>query len=496
MKKIILSLLIGVTFVGYSQETTIADAVRYSIEDLNGSARFRSLSGSMGAVGGDLSAININPAGSVVFKYNTFSATLSGFNKKNNSTYFGTKSSDNDFKLDINQVGAVFVFDNTDEQSKWKKMSIGINYENTNNFDNQVQIKGTNPYNTIGNYFLDAAQNIPFNVLNEYSYNELYFYEQQVYLGYFSHLLEYNSTTDSYYSNVPSDGNYYQESYASSKGYNGKLVGNFATNYNDILSLGMNLNIHFTDYTKYSSLYESNNNPIFPTGSTVQSIQFDNEVYTFGRGFSFNLGAIAKVTNEFRLGLAYESPTWYVLTDQLTQSLTTHSINNPDNINYPYVNGSTIEYPSYTIQTPSKWTGSAAYIFGSNGFINIDVSSKDYGNTKFKPKNEYAVFNEAMSASLKNSISYNIGGEYKIKQVSLRAGYRFEESPAKVDQAMGDLIGYSGGLGYSFNNARIDLSYANTHRNYNQSLITSGMDDSARINNVNNNVSLSYTVTF
>lgn len=195
----------------------------------NGSARFRSLSGSMGAVGGDLSAININPAGSVVFKYNTFSATLSGFNKKNNSTYFGTKSSDNDFKLDINQVGAVFVFDNTDEQSKWKKMSIGINYENTNNFDNQVQIKGTNPYNTIGNYFLDAAQNIPFNVLNEYSYNELYFYEQQVYLGYFSHLLEYNSTTtDSYYSIVPSDGNYYQESYASSKGYNGKLVGNFA----------------------------------------------------------------------------------------------------------------------------------------------------------------------------------------------------------------------------------------------------------------------------
>ena len=111
MKKIILSLLLGTTFIGFSQETTVGDALRYSIEDLNGSARFRALSGSMGAIGGDLSAINVNPAGSVVFKYNTFSATVSGFNKKNSSTYFGSKSSDTDFKFDLNQVGAVFVFD-------------------------------------------------------------------------------------------------------------------------------------------------------------------------------------------------------------------------------------------------------------------------------------------------------------------------------------------------------------------------------------------------
>ena len=33
----------------------------------NGSARFNSMGGAFGALGGDLSAISINPAGSVVF---------------------------------------------------------------------------------------------------------------------------------------------------------------------------------------------------------------------------------------------------------------------------------------------------------------------------------------------------------------------------------------------------------------------------------------------
>jgi hypothetical protein len=82
MKNILLSLLLGTSFIGLSQETTSGDALRYAVEDLNGTARFRAMSGSMGAIGGDLSAININPAGSVVFKYNTFSATVSGFNQK------------------------------------------------------------------------------------------------------------------------------------------------------------------------------------------------------------------------------------------------------------------------------------------------------------------------------------------------------------------------------------------------------------------------------
>ncbi len=512
MKKILLSLLLGTTFIGYTQETTIGDALRYAVDDVNGTARFRGMSGSMGAIGGDLSAININPAGSVVFKYNTFSTTLSGFNQKNNSTYFGSKSSDNNFKLDINQIGAVFIFDNTDENSGWKKMSVAFNYENTNNFNNQLFSKGINPTNSIGSYFVDAAQGIDVDylaTLDGESINSLYNYlgetgglgfgAQQAMLGYQGYILSLDDSGsfNSYESNVPSGGNYYQESYMKSKGYNGKLTGNFAANYKDILSLGMNLNIHFTDFTKSTSVYERNNNPQNPLGSNVRNLQFENDLYTYGRGFSANFGAIVKI-EEFRIGLAYETPTWYNLNDELSQRLVVSNTDIDGNFT-SVINPNVVNvYPSYTVQTPGKITGSWAYIYGNKGFINFDISSKNYSNTKFKPKNDllYTSLNNEMSANLTNTISYNIGGEYKIKQISLRAGYRFEESPYKIDGTYGDLIGYSGGFGYNFANSRIDLSYSNTQRDYKQSLISSGMNDQAKINNVNSNVSLSYTITF
>ena len=46
-----------------------------------GSARFQSMGGAFGALGGDLSAININPAGSAVFIDNQYELSFSN-NKK------------------------------------------------------------------------------------------------------------------------------------------------------------------------------------------------------------------------------------------------------------------------------------------------------------------------------------------------------------------------------------------------------------------------------
>mgnify|MGYP003608887359 FL=1 len=51
-------------------------------------------------------------------------------------------------------------------------------------------------------------------------------------------------------------------------------------------------------------------------------------------------------------------------------------------------------------------------------------------------------------------------------------------------------------MGYNFGESKLDLSYANSHRNYNQNLISSGMTDIARIKNVQNNVTLTYSINF
>jgi long-subunit fatty acid transport protein len=62
-----------------------------------------------------------------------------------------------------------------------------------------------------------------------------------------------------------------------------------------------------------------------------------------------------------------------------------------------------------------------------------------------------------MTTTLDNTGATN---RYKIEKLSLRAGYRIEQSPYKNKTTVGDLTGYSGGLGYNFGSTKIDLSYA------------------------------------
>ena len=55
---------------------SVYDIVKYSTTELNGSARYQALGGAFGALGGDLSSISNNPAGSTIFNYNEGSATI------------------------------------------------------------------------------------------------------------------------------------------------------------------------------------------------------------------------------------------------------------------------------------------------------------------------------------------------------------------------------------------------------------------------------------
>ena len=501
MKNFFLSIILGFSFVSIqAQETTPEDALRLAVDNLTGTARFRAMGGAFGAVGGDLSSINVNPAGSLFFNNNFGTVTGSVYNAKNKSKYFGKYTNDNDNTLDINQIGAVFIFkDIKNSKNDWKKIAFALNYENSNNFNNSLFSAGTNPYNSIGNYFLDIAQGIQTNVLTNYNYYDLNFYQQQAYLGYDTYIFEASNTTPnntSYYTNIPTGGNYYQENQVLTTGYNGKLTANFSAAYKDKLFLGGNLNFHFVNIQKTFSVYESNTNPVYDTGSTITEILFENQLATTGSGFSLNLGAIVKPIESLRIGLSYESPTWYRLTDELQQQLSTHSLNNPDNNEYPKSFHEPVTYLPYKIQTPGKWTGSLAYIFGKKGLISADISTKDYSATTFRPKNDYVGINNYMRNALKDAIEVRVGGEYRIQQVSLRAGYRFEESPYKVDQTFGDLTGYTGGLGYTFDDSRIDLAYSYDHRNFNQAFLSSGMTDPARIRRHNNNITVSYSINF
>lgn len=499
MKKIFAIVIASLAMTSI-QAQDINDALRFSQTDLNGTARFRGMSGAFGALGGDFSALNVNPAGSVIFSNNVAGFTLANYNTKNNSNYFGKNTSDSNNSFDINQAGAVFVFENGGQNRDWRKFALAVNYENARNLDNSLFSAGTNPNNSVDKYFLSYANGVALGTLNNYYFDELYYNEQQAYLGYNSYIIDPSANIDtntSYYTNVATGGNYYQENKIKSTGYNSKLSFNFSGQYTDKWFFGLNLNSHFLDYRQSSNFYESNNNPKYATGSTVDVIRFSNDLYTYGTGFSFQLGTIFKPAKEVRLGFSYESPTWYRLTDELNQRVVTsgYGLNSTQNNTQYNTNvvtdpNTTMIFQPYKLQSPGKWTGSFAYVFGKKGLISLDFDVKDYSKTQYKPKNDFPTTNKTMLNSLTTSTGMRLGGEYKIKKLSIRGGYRWEQSPYKDGKTIGDLTGYSGGLGYNFGNTKLDLAYSYAKRDYNQQFFSQGLTDAAKINSVNNNVSL------
>ncbi len=494
MKKYIL-LLITIITVNIIQAQEIRDALRYSQENLNGTARFRAMSGAFGALGGDLSSINVNPAGSAIFANNQLGFTLNNTSINNNSNFFDNTTNVKDSSFDLNQAGGVFVFKNQNKLNNWKKFSVAINFENTNVLNNSIYSAGTNPSNSIANYFLSYANGVPLNVLEDSNYDELGHGAQQAFLGYQGYIINpvnNNSTNTNYTSNVPAGGNYYQENTITAKGYNGKLSFNAATSFKDKLYIGVNLNSHFVDFRQSSRFYEDNEAPLTPD-YTVSRVQFDNDLYTYGTGFSFQLGAIAKLSKELRFGIAFESPTWLRLNDEFTQKLIGVSANTSEELAPDVVNPNiTNYYEPYKLQTPSKWTGSMAYVFGKKGLISVDYAIKDYSSIQFKPNSDpyYRTLNNKMNTLLNSASELRLGAEYKIEAWSLRGGYRLEQSPYKNKTTIGDLTGYSGGIGYNFGGTKLDLSYATFKRATQQGFFEQGLTDGAAINTKNSTITL------
>ncbi|GGF12084.1 OmpP1/FadL family transporter [Flavobacterium limi] len=522
MKKILFLLFTGLT-VSVSNSQEVSDAIRYAQDNIAGTARFRAMGGAFGALGGDLSSLSVNPAGSAIFLNNQVGLTFSNQNIKNNSDYFSNQTNDKKNSFILNQAGAIFVFNDRNPNSNWKKIAIGATYENTNNFNNNIFSAGTNPENSIDGYFLDYANYgnggapVPFDLIANNDINNTYrnlgsslpngqypnltgYTAQQAYLGYQGFIIDpdTNAPNSPYHTNIPKgyiqrDRDFYQENEIYSRGYNSKLSFNIATSYKDRIYLGANLNVHVTDYRRSSSFYEQNDNPL-ESRETISQLRFNNELYTYGNGFSFQLGAIGKVTEAFRLGIAYESNTWYELYDEISQSLfTTRQADGGPELNAEVFPDIINIYDSYTLQTPGKFTFSGAYIFGKSGLISIDYSIKDYANTKFKPTNNsgFRDLNDTMNSELTSNGELRIGGEFKIKRVSLRGGYRFEGSPYKDEKTIGDLNSYSAGLGYNFGSTKLDLAYSYTERDSNQRFFEAGLfDGAANITSKLNNVTL------
>lgn len=424
MKKIMtLAMFIAVTFASYSQSLGYQDlGVLFSRNDQNGTARFSAMAGSFGAIGGDISSININPAGLAVFKDSEFTGSLNSRNTTIGANYYETLINSQNFHASIPQIGAVFVFDMYDN-SEWSKVAIGFNYRVKKDFDNQFLARGNNGFTTFNSYPLDQNETpIQYNIANEQVFDTTF------------------------------------------RGKISEMSFGLSAIHQEKLYVGLALNTYDLQFTQIASLYEYNNDE---QGNTLDASLYQENI-TAGSGISLNTGFIYKILPSFRFGLSYQTPTWFSEVVEETNITENDgyfgdaeiSVSNDTELTYANTAGNYFPTQSYLYQlrTPGKFTASSAIIFGKSGLVNVDYTRKNYRNIRLSNA-DFSVENQYFQNNLRNTTAVNIGTEWRFGNASVRGGYQFEQSPYDI-QEVNDLKKYSFGGGYHFGKFKIDFSYS------------------------------------
>ena len=428
MKKYItIAILFAVSITSYSQSLGYQDlGVLFSENDNNGSARFTAMSGAFGALGGDVSVMNINPAGIAVFKNSVFSGTANSRNSSIISNYYGNSLTTQDQFVNLSHAGAVLVFDSA-YNSEWSKFAIGFNYRITKDFTDSFLAQGNSGVATFTEFPLDTNNpKIDYNIADEQRFTN----------NYNGEISELNIAFSSVHQNK--------------------------------LYIGLGLNFYDLNFSQQSQLTEFNSD----ANNNELDANFYQENLTTGTGFSANAGFIYKAHQSFRFGVSYQTPTWF------TEIIETTNITDNDgyfgdtniavsNENVVYDNTSGGFFPTqellYRLKTPSKLTASAAFIFGKNGLLSFDYINKNYQNMKLT-NGVFTQENQFFQNELRNTHSYNVGTEWRLDRFSVRGGYKFEQNPDKLAKDSDNLKGYSLGAGYNFGSFKLDFSYSDNNR--------------------------------
>ena len=448
----------SISYTGYSQ--TFEDVLRYSSYFHEGTARFNSMGGAFGALGGDLSAISINPASSSIFIDSEFGVTLNYKNLKISNRLNNYKtSSKNDF-YSYGGAGVVLVYEN-----RKSKFSVAYNNHILGDFDSSFNISGNNN-NGIDNYFLYYADGIPSEDLLIYdgeTSQSVYtflgdnygFADQQAFLGYQSFIINdsgdnYNNyITNAQYNNLDQNldifrtGNHFKHSI------------NLGFSFNNHLFTGININMHETLFEETKVFEEFG----YAENSNVQRIFFKEDLLAYGTGFSFQLGSIIKI-KQLRVGLSYSTPTILKIEEENSQIIETDIIEK-DGLTTYRIDPNTINmYDEYELRLPSKSLFSLAYIFGLRGLLSFDYEITKFNESKFDDSNGNDSYLNSLNYSIKNNMagiseSIRFGGEYRLKNLNLRAGYLYYKG-GDLD-LKNKISGLSAGVGINYGYLDVDI---------------------------------------
>lgn len=406
-KKWLLTTLLLIALRGIAQPDLhyVQQAVFLSENPISGTARFRALAGSMGALGGDISAAVENPAGLAVF-LSPEAILTAGLNTHYNRAGFyddaGRSNLSDAFNFNFNQAALVFSFALGDKLSA-DRLAFAVNYQRTADYGQHLYI---------------GAPEAPII----FSITDIDQKPKQV---------QFNA--------------YRQTQSGSKDAFD--FIGAFRLQR--WIYFGLSFNVHSILYSHTYAGYD------FPTATSdsqgVQLTEVKTHEYTQASGFSATAGMLCRTPLNLRFGFSYTSPQWYAAREDFTD---------PENGDPAHAD--------YPLRTYDSWGASVAYVFGKSGFVNFDYHRRAYRWIHLGENGAFSRENQSLASWIHSTSNVRIGLEKRFQGLRFRLGGRWAQSPYGSKPgypSIGDLWAAAAGLGCRFSSAfSLDFSYDYTYR--------------------------------
>lgn len=421
MKKILATIgFMAMTGMAFSQNAY--DAMTMSqTNPVLGTARYSGMAGAFTALGGNSSAVKDNPAALGV--YRSFDLSFSP------SLYI---NNDGDVKAALDNFAFIINFGNKDRKHGYVTSSLGINYNRLNNFSRYTRTKG----------------DIDYSLSDEFVPGDGYF-EDAADLG----ILDANNPE--YHFGEGDD--IFKDCTFMQKGHVGQWDIAYGLNISNMVYLGAGFGFTTLEY-KETSLREE-----IAYIENGYSWYLDNYYEATGHGFNFKVGAIVKPIDMLRVGVSFETPTYYDIEEYAKEDLNGLI---DDNFGESFF---------YDMRTPLKFRAGLGFVLGKRALIGLDYQYENFKKTRLKYDdlnldNETDIAEEEMCKV--NTVK--LGAEVQVVDgFCLRAGLAYSSKPIEkyTEKEAASIYNFrglsfpqetfyvTGGAGYKMEHFYIDLSY-------------------------------------
>lgn len=437
------------------------DALRIGNFQPGGTARSNGMANAFGALGADVSGATINPGGMGLYRTSELSLTPTVEVNDASSFHYGTRASDSRTRFAFASLGLA-INNPSESGGDWRSSTYGLVFDRQATHNWRRVANSEAAPTTILQSFVNEADGSADNDLGSFFpfTSGLAWETFGIDPGSF---LDPNGDTipNRYISAIPFGSDVRQSHTIESTGSSNNTAFFYSGNYLDKLYIGAALGIAGHRYRRTTIHSETS----LDESLDLRDVTYREELSATGTGLDIKVGIVGRLTERFRMGLAFHSPQWMQMNEAYTTNMrtafrtpdatgrTSYSANSPDGVF------------AYRVNTPWRTVLSAAYVAGSNGLVSVDYTYSDYRSSRMRASSrivsdyDFAFENEIIQNAFRPVHAVRIGTEWRYGNWYYRMGWGIAPDaygPEQTRHAQSTKT-YAGGIGYRTDHFGLDL---------------------------------------